>query len=270
MLLQRVLTALLLLPMLLAAIWLLDARGLYGLFSLVGALGAWEWARLAGYQTTRARLRFVALTVTALALAWQLRGHWQWLALASLPAWLWITRWLLRFPGGFANGSPKRWQLGLLGLSFLVAVVASLATLRDRADGVSWVLHLLFVIFAADTGAYFAGRALGRHKLLVAVSPGKTVEGAVGGLALAMLWAMLSAVWLLDLRGGELLALAGLSVAVAAASIIGDLSESMFKRMVGVKDSGNWLPGHGGVLDRIDSLLAAAPVMAIGVWSLSL
>jgi phosphatidate cytidylyltransferase len=133
---------------------------------------------------------------------------------------------------------------------------------------------VFFLIFAADTGAYFAGRRFGRRKLAPSVSPGKSVEGAIGGLMLCAVWALSGGVWVFFSghyeAGGRLAAFVLLSLLVAVVSILGDLSESLFKRAAGVKDSGNILPGHGGILDRTDSLLAAAPLMALGLFLLKL
>src|SRR5690606_29867146 len=112
--------------------------------------------------------------------------------------------------------------------------------------------------------------SLGRHKLAPAISPGKTVEGAIGGLLLCAAWALTAGLYVFKVGPGPLVWLLGLSMLAAAASIVGDLVESMCKRHSGVKDSGTLLPGHGGLLDRVDSILAAAPVMALGLIALGL
>ena len=127
--------------------------------------------------------------------------------------------------------------------------------------GAQWVLFILVLAFAADTGAFFAGRRFGRHKLAPQVSPGKTWEGVAGGLLLAALAALLGGHWL----GVPLARILPLCLVGAAFSVVGDLTESMFKRASGLKDSGRLFPGHGGVLDRIDSALAATPVMSLGL-----
>jgi phosphatidate cytidylyltransferase len=137
---------------------------------------------------------------------------------------------------------------------------------RDGALGAELAFTLLMIVWAADVGAYAFGRLLGRTKLAPAVSPGKTWEGVTGGLLTAGLAAGVAAPWL-ELPVSRLVVL---GVATALISVLGDLTQSMFKRNVGLKDSGKLLPGHGGVLDRIDSLTAAVPAFVVGLWALNL
>jgi phosphatidate cytidylyltransferase len=127
--------------------------------------------------------------------------------------------------------------------------------------GVAYLIAVLFIVWFADGGAYFAGKAFGRVKLAPAISPGKTWEGVVGGLALVALLAVGIGLW----QGLDIVVLLPFFLAVAAISIIGDLTVSMFKRTAGVKDSGSLFPGHGGVLDRVDSVAAASPLFALGL-----
>jgi len=131
----------------------------------------------------------------------------------------------------------------------------------DWAQGAEWTLFLLFLVWAADTGAFIAGKALGRHKLAPRVSPGKTWEGAAGGLVLGGLFAWLAAGWFVQ----PVVSFVAVSLVVVIFSIIGDLTESMLKRYAGLKDSGQLIPGHGGIMDRMDSITAAAPVLMLGL-----
>ena len=149
----------------------------------------------------------------------------------------------------------------LLGFPYL-----ALVALHANADlGSSYVLYLLSLMWIADSAAFFGGRRWGVHRLAPGISPGKTWEGAFIAFAAAAVWAVAGAAWL-DLRGAAILYFFMLSLVVVAFSIVGDLYESLEKRAAHVKDSGNLLPGHGGVLDRIDSTTAAAPVFSLGVW----
>jgi phosphatidate cytidylyltransferase len=154
----------------------------------------------------------------------------------------------------------------LCGAAVLVPPFVALGrlalTTRGLASGPIAVLWLVLLVVAADVGAYFAGRSLGKRKLAPRVSPGKTWEGVGGGLALVALVAACGALYF----GLPPLAAIAFACAVGIFSVIGDLTESMFKRAAGLKDSGNWLPGHGGLLDRLDSVTAAAPLYALGLF----
>ncbi|MBS63039.1 MAG: hypothetical protein CMN27_08815 [Salinisphaera sp.] len=150
------------------------------------------------------------------------------------------------------------------GLLTLVAAVAAVTYLHQSDQGALLLLAFFFLVWAADTGAYIAGRTFGRHKLAPAVSPGKTREGAVGGVVAAMVFAGLGA-WVLGFGEARLVGFVLLGAWVAVISIVGDLTISMFKRHAGIKDSGTLFPGHGGVLDRLDSVLAAAPWFVAGL-----
>ena len=155
----------------------------------------------------------------------------------------------------------------LAGVVVLLPSWALLVRLHgDGTLGARLAFTLLLIVWAADVGAYAFGRLFGRRKLAPAVSPGKTWEGVTGGLVTAGLAAGLAAAWV-GLPASRLVAL---GVATALISVLGDLTQSMFKRNVGLKDSGKLLPGHGGVLDRIDSLTAAVPVFVVGLWALNL
>lgn len=280
MLMQRVVTALVLLPLLLAAVWLLPTMWLYGVFSFAGLLIAWEWSALMKLQSVGARYGYVLLTALALAAAWMFRTRWINLSIASLLWWSYAAALVRSYPASFATRAPGKAAMTLIGLLLVVPTILSLAVLHSGGDitsvhsGSLRLLYVFFLIFAADTGAYFAGRRFGKRKLAPAVSPGKSVEGAIGGLLLCAVWALTGGVYVFFdgeyAPVGRLAAFAGLSMLVAMISILGDLAESMFKRAAGVKDSGAILPGHGGILDRTDSLLAAAPLMALGLYLLKL
>ncbi|HNJ85279.1 MAG TPA: phosphatidate cytidylyltransferase, partial [Agitococcus sp.] len=163
--------------------------------------------------------------------------------------------------------SAKIWARNILlvptGLILLIPAWAGLTDLHQASPW--WLLYVFCLVWGADTGAYFAGRKFGKHKLAPSVSPGKTIEGFVGGLITTSMLIVAVAIYR-DLSAIRFVAFVGLSLLTVLASVLGDLLESMVKRQAGVKDSGNIFPGHGGALDRIDSLTAAAPLFALGWW----
>ncbi|KEZ77045.1 phosphatidate cytidylyltransferase [Salinisphaera hydrothermalis] len=269
MLSTRILTAAVALPLAVLAIIYLPALGLA---MAVGALmlgGAWEWAALSGLGHT-GRVAYTVLSAGVMALVLGLRQSdgpvstdIVVLGLAAL-FWLCAIGLVIRFPAQWRTTLGRRPLALAIGLVVLAAPVVAVAYIDQADEGPLLVLMLCLMIWGADTGAYAAGRTLGRHKLVPRVSPGKTVEGAAGGLIVAMLVGVLGA-FVLDLDGWRTLAMALLGAWIASISIVGDLTISMFKRSAGVKDSGRLFPGHGGVLDRLDSMLAAAPWFVIGL-----
>ncbi|MFV8833722.1 phosphatidate cytidylyltransferase [Aquisalimonas sp. APHAB1-3] len=264
----RVITALVLLPLVLGVVFLLPTAGFALAMAVVVGLGAWEWTRLIGLRAQRERAGHVAallilLVGSAVCLASAVATS---LVLAvGVVGWLGLITWLAAYQRGQAADGPVTGRAGtLLGLLLFVPAWFGLVFVHGQPGGAWLVFMLLVLTWAADVGAYFAGRALGRRRLAPRISPGKTMEGAAGGLALTLVAAwVLASVLPAPLPGG--LSLLLLAVAVFVASVAGDLFESMIKRRCGVKDSGTLLPGHGGVLDRIDSLTATAPVFAAGL-----
>lgn len=256
---RRVATALVLAPVFLAALFLLPAP-LFALFlGLILLLGVWEWGDLCGLDGIR-RVVWLAL-VTALAAA--VYGF-AWLGgaiVAGVVFWVAAAVAVLVYPRG-----RNVWRLGavrrLAGLFVLVPAWAALAALHELPRGPWLVLWTMLMVWATDIGGYFAGRAFGRRKLAPAVSPGKTLEGLGGGVLAAVAVSVvmvLAAGWDAD----RLPLVLAVTLVVVAAAVFGDLFESLVKRVAGVKDSGTLLPGHGGVLDRVDAVLAAAPVSAL-------
>jgi len=231
-------------------------------------LGSWEFSRLASLGKTAGWI-LVAGQALLLALA---MINWDALASLALPllaaACLSWCLMLLRLISFSPENTPG---LNYRMLSFFSALAAisfawfALCWLRDQSMGEWLVLLLLFIIWAADVGAYFAGRAFGRHKLAPSISPGKTREGLLGGLLLALLAAQLLAHFS-DTFSAPSWPLALITLITALVSAGGDLFISIHKRTAGVKDSGHIFPGHGGVLDRFDSLLAGAPFFALGIF----
>jgi len=262
----RVVTASVLgLALILCVIWL--GRFQLGLLTAaIVLLAGWEWSRLAGVETLLGRCTYLALLAGVLGVSWWLGTRSVAVILIPLVVafWVGVTAWLLaggRPRHGLAGIRP-RWAIA--GLVLLPALYVSVLSLVDLPAGRNLLLYALFLVFAADTGAYFVGRRLGHRRLAPAISAGKTWEGFIGGLLGAAAFSALAAV-VLGVAAGWWPWWLGIGVVAAALSVSGDLFESVFKREAGVKDSGNLLPGHGGLLDRVDSLLAALPVQALGL-----
>jgi phosphatidate cytidylyltransferase len=269
---QRVITALLLLPVLLGMIWFAPTPWLYLFFSAAGLMIAWEWTGLMKWTGQSAR-RYVYVGAMAAVLfaVWVAPLEYRpWLFAAAIVWWAFTFTLVSGFPQNFQRHPPSDVAMSALGLLLISSTLLALATLHAMPNGPQRLIYLFFLIFAADTGAYFAGRKFGKHKLAPNVSPGKTVEGAIGGVLLCGVWALVGGHYIFQAEGNGLIALIVLSLVIALFSIVGDLTESMFKRVAGIKDSGNILPGHGGILDRVDSILSAAPVMVLGLQILNL
>lgn len=265
MLKQRVITASIIAAVFLLVLLLAPLEVFTFFIVVVVAFAAWEWANLAGLLKPAQRAVYVAAVLAcgaalflavfktaALPLDAVLMVSGAWWAVALL--------WVQSYPSSAVlwGSTPAR---AVIGVFVLLPTLLALYALHEMERGQWMVIAVVLLVAAADIGAYFAGRAFGKRKLAPRVSPGKTWAGAVGGLATVALMAVLYGA----LSGSSVLVALAVSLPAAAASILGDLLESMFKRHRGIKDSGQLLPGHGGVLDRIDGLLAAAPVFALAV-----
>ena len=279
MLKQRIITALILAPLALIAILFLPVWQFEVAIAGVVGLGAYEWANMSGI-TARPRKAMFAAFVFALCLVlssivdaqyiWyqgQLHGLYHFILGVSVIWWMFSLLMIIFYPRYSAflrNNNLIRLGFGLLTLIPTWVAVISLRTSLHDVDtlyGSSLIFYVLGIVWAADIGAFFSGVKFGRHKLRPNVSPGKTLEGLIGGIGASFAIIAFAAlhyqvatdrIWLHLLIGG-------ITVAVSA---LGDLNESMLKRCAGIKDSGKLLPGHGGILDRIDSLTAAFPVFA--------
>lgn len=272
MLSTRIITALVLAPLVLAAMFLLSPRGWGVAMLAVTLVAAHEWARLAAFPRPM-QVAFVALILLAgLGLmflpAAGFAGGWPGnvvLAGCGLSAVFWLTvapPWVVRrWP------TTNRGVMLVVGWIVLIGTWIALVELQARSPWL--VLSLMAIVWIADTAAYFSGRAFGRRKLAPEVSPGKTWEGVYGGLAAVALYAVVllyvgrDSQFASALASLAAVAWIALAVLIAGVSVLGDLFESLMKRQAGVKDSGKLLPGHGGVLDRTDALLAAIPLAAV-------
>jgi phosphatidate cytidylyltransferase len=262
MLLQRILTAI---PLALVIIWIIlfkPAQVFFWLTMLITAVAAYEWAKLAGLNTAG---RFIYLLLMC-AIPWLIMNH------ASLIVpyyvyigvvwWLAVSLYLFKKipqPASSELSIPKL----LAGVLVIPAAVFAMNTVHAQHNGPQWLLYGLMLVWVADIGAYFSGKRFGKNKLAPAISPGKTREGLYGAVAAVSAYSLVAAYYFgLDVTSTAFLLL--LAVLLTLVSVAGDLYESVLKREHGVKDSGEILPGHGGILDRIDSVLAAMPVFMVG------
>lgn len=262
---QRVLAAVPLLAGLLLLLFLAPVQVAVWVSAAVMIVGAWEWSAFAGWRPPGLRAAYAGCAALLLAVSSTLVPSVIGLEVVLWIALLWWTLaffWILRFPTAIPPACAA-----LAGLLVLIPSWLSIVAILEVPErGPALLLLALCIVFAADIGAYFAGRRFGRVKLAPQVSPGKTWEGLIGGVLLAATTAA---------AGGVLLGLAPalmvpLGLGVAVLSVVGDLTESMFKRSVGLKDSGHLIPGHGGVLDRLDSITAALPLFALALSWLGL
>ncbi|PQJ89841.1 phosphatidate cytidylyltransferase [Aliivibrio sifiae] len=272
---QRIITALILAPLVIAGIFMLPMQGFLIAITAITLVGFWEWT-----QFTESKSRYIALVPSVIALAASLfllptstlelaiptDGHQAILLIGSIW-WLVASGLVLTFPKSktlWQNHLPLKHIFGWLTMipflwSILLLRADSYAV--DSFYGAKLVLLVCLLVWAADSGAYFAGKTFGKRKMSPAVSPNKTIEGLIGGIITAIIvgWVAASA---FEIRFESTIAMLGIFIATIIISVLGDLVESMFKRASGIKDSGTIIPGHGGILDRIDSLTAAFPVFA--------
>lgn len=267
MLKQRILTALVIAPLAFALIFLAPPEVFRSAMSLLWLLSSLEYARLAALG----RVATIALIVVQAAIFMLLFNYWDglanlWLAMLTAACLTWCLM-LLRLVT-FQPGRPRPFGYGILGFACAVASMTtawiSLAIIRDLEAGELWIVCLLLIVWAADIGAYFSGRRFGGRKLAPNISPSKTWAGFWGGLAASVLVAVAFTLTLPQLDVSTL-SIAAFAALTMLASVGGDLFISLQKRTMSLKDTGNLLPGHGGLLDRFDSLIAAAPFFALGL-----
>ncbi len=276
----RLLAALIMAPIAILSVLFLPSPILAALSALMFLAALWEWLKLAEVDDTLARTILLMLNLALMvALVWGSRSSQggsfallQLVVVIGVVWWLLAMLWMKHY--NFASDHDSHARVFKLAAGTLAVVPAwcALGLIHaSQPNGHRWLLLALFLVWSADTGAYFTGRKFagkwfGGRKLAPRISPNKSIEGLLGGLLLALVVAMIGA----PLAGAtvdQLPAVALVSLVCVGFSVCGDLFESMLKRHVNVKDSGNLIPGHGGVLDRVDSVLAALPVFALGkIW----
>ncbi len=251
---QRVITAVIALLALMLVLFAVPGTVAHAVFFVAMMAGAWEWSAFLELSGNTGRIVFLLAIGVALAVVTFLAVDVELILKASMVWWCIALVWTFAFPTPIPG--IVRWIVGAL---VLVPLYLALIVLYDADPTI--LLFALLIVWVADSGAFFAGKMMGRVKLAPKISPGKTWEGVIGGLVAVVLLTLLWSLWVET----DLAVFVPFCLAVACLSVVGDLTVSMFKRTAGLKDSGSLFPGHGGVLDRIDSVAAAAPLFALGI-----
>ncbi len=268
MLIQRVLTAI---PLAALMIWLIffqPSNSLFYALLVIALIGGWEWSRLSGVNNYMPRAIFsIFIVVITIALEQSQNPQSFYLLMAISLLW-WFINILKMLPQQVADASDCfSLRKLLIGFIVLVPPVLALISIHQFDQGAYWLFYSMSLVWIADIGAYFSGKRFGKIKLAPAISPGKTREGFYGALLATSLYTLAAAIYfeLSIIQTGVFLVI---SIVATILSVAGDLFISLYKRERGVKDSGNILPGHGGVLDRIDSLTSTAPFFALSLYGL--
>ena len=256
--LKRIVTAIILIPLVVMGIFYLSSLYFAIAVAIILSIAAWEWSALAGLKILWHRILYIGILWWGFAFAQML--PYMVVLWISCAWWLFALFLVTRYPN--ISGYDRCRTKCVTGFLVLVPCMSALICLHKQNP--VYVLFILCIIWAADTGAYFAGRIWGKKKLAPAVSPKKTVAGLYGGLVLSLVVALIFAI-IAKISWVQLLLWAILVIITVFAAVLGDLFESVLKRLANVKDSGQWLPGHGGILDRIDSITAAVPLFTLGL-----
>ena len=267
----RLLAALVMTPLAIAAILFLPTPWLALLAAVLFLGGLWEWLRLSEVEDTLARTLLLALNLLLMvAMVWASRTAsggslvlFQVAAMIGVAWWLLAALWLRAYDFGSDHDTGARVAKLAAGTFAVIPAWCALVLIHaQHPNGHIWLLTALAIVWAADTGAYFAGRRFGRRKLSPRISPNKTVEGLAGGAVAGVLVGVAGGA-LAGAGAAKLPAVALCALVMVLFSVVGDLFESLLKRHAGVKDSGDLIPGHGGLLDRMDSVLAALPAFVL-------
>lgn len=255
---QRIKTAVILVIIVGVALFASDTPWLFVPLLAVGVtIAAHEWTKLMPAQ--RKPMHFVLLVLLLTMISLLFPKVWLIWWLMSVVIWLMALVWVWQYP------TRTQWygrRLMTMGVIILTAAITAMFYLWQQSPW--WLMYVFILVWCADSGAYFVGRKFGKTKMAPNVSPNKSMQGLYGGLTVGMGMALFISMYWLKYTGSVLLVFMLLSAMTIMASVLGDLFESMLKRRAGIKDSGTVLPGHGGVLDRIDSLLSATPIFALG------
>lgn len=268
--LERIITALVLVAVVLSCMFATTSHyPMLVLMIIAAGAAGYEWFKLMPRQTDQvSKIKagcFGVITAIFSGLALYFNDLALILWSASIVTWLISLYWVKHYPAydGWYNQT-----LNIIGLVLISAAVTAIFEVWNSSPW--WLMYLFLLVWGADSGAYFVGRKLGKRKLAPEVSPNKSIEGLLGGIATVAVVIVYVQYMYLNLSMTQHILFLILSIITVFSSVLGDLFESMIKRRAGIKDSGRILPGHGGVLDRIDSLLAAAPIFAAGIYVLKL
>ena len=268
--LERIITALVLVAVVLSCMFATQSQyPMFVLMIIAAGIAGYEWFKLMPRHTQNVvkplawGFGFITAVISTLALYFSDMALLLWIG--SIIAWLFSFYWVKAYPDydGWYNSTLK-----YIGFVLISAAVTAIFSVWQSSPW--WLMYLFLLVWGADSGAYFVGRKFGKRKLAPNVSPNKSIEGLIGGVITAMIIVVAVEFIYLDLTFAQHVLFLVISILTVFSSVLGDLLESMIKRRAGIKDSGRILPGHGGVLDRIDSLLAAAPIFAASMYVLKL
>lgn len=265
---QRVITAAILIPVIILITFYAGTLVFAALLTGIISIGAWEWAGLSGWPARSSKIIYAVIVFFLLITCFILRNSIvsSVVVVAAVIAWLFLTAWVTIQQRRKSLSMGNRFLKAVVGIMVLVPAWLSLVLIHKSDNfGAVYVIFLLALVWLADAAAYFTGHLWGKTKLASVISPGKTWEGGAGAIIVS---AITGAVFALatGMQVPDIIIFSIICVITVAGSVVGDLTESLLKRIVNVKDSGSVFPGHGGVMDRIDSLTAAAPVFLAGLW----
>ena len=262
MLKSRIATALVIAPLTLAAVFFLPPQAFALIMALIVLMAAWEWTAMMRLVSRSQRTVYMLSVLFAIVFAQKVLPYYEQIIFAVAALW-WLaaTALVMLYPRACALWCG-RVSKGIVGFLVLVPTWAAMVYIRELDQGPWLIVYMFLMVWGADTGAYFAGKRFGKRKLMPHVSPAKSWAG-IGGATLAVLLVSMITQQYLHFSQNLSFGIYILALVLLFVSVVGDLTESMFKRQCGIKDSGSILPGHGGIMDRIDSLTAAAPVFAL-------
>jgi phosphatidate cytidylyltransferase len=256
---ERIITGIVLVVALILLLFYASQTFFAGATLLIIMFAAWEWALMSGFKSNVSRIIYIIISLLLALCSSILPGYW----VALVASIWWLFAFILLIFHSFGKPLTNRWVLAVVGVLVMVPCWLSLNLIKVSNYGTWWLLLFVLMVAALDTGAYFAGTAMGKTWLAPKISPKKTIEGLFGGILLAFVVAMIFQQFLDEVWYESWYVILGMTLVLAFFALVGDLFESMVKRNANLKDSGSLLPGHGGVMDRLDSYTSAAPVFLL-------